>query len=376
MRGKWTVPISLYILVFAMAALFLPLASAQSGSTVPGGGAVLAPTMLEENTCYTCHNDAAKVEDTSAAENWVGSVHYDNNIGCERCHSASVPAGRLAVFDAFGGSYRDDHADMILEADIDYKSPESFENSDVAGEYSSVVRTGLVRQQSVAMCARCHGLTPLTPDSPKNVFPNYLASVHGQSVVVKGLGDPQRVGQTEVSFTEVTGALDSAVCTDCHDAHATTSKTDSNSPTYKDNVPTLCGSEKCHASDEVAEKYGIVNAFETYEKHHHGKALKLGNQKSANCVDCHGTEGHLILSADNPSSDTHPNNLAKTCAKEDCHGVQFNIGSGSLHGKDADTLIGNLIDLFYWILIPAVVGFFALYIVLDFTLLAGKKGGK
>ncbi|GBE56971.1 hypothetical protein BMS3Bbin16_01186 [archaeon BMS3Bbin16] len=47
-----------------------------------------------------------------------------------------------------------------------------------------------------------------------------------------------------------------------------------------------------------------------------------------------------------------------------------------MHGKDLGTTISGLINLFYTILIPITVSFFALYIVLDFTLLIGKKGGE
>ncbi|MFQ5800341.1 MAG: multiheme c-type cytochrome [Candidatus Hydrothermarchaeales archaeon] len=375
MRGSSKVPLKKCVLLLVLAALVVPAVSAQGGDTV-GGKTALAPTSLDTNTCYECHSDSAKVEDTSAAEKWTRSVHAENDVGCERCHSASVPSGRLAAFDAFGGSYRDDHVDLILAPDIAYKAPSAFEIEGETGEYSLVVRGGLTRQQSTALCARCHGLTQITPDSPKNVFPDYKASVHGQSVIVKGLGDPARVGKTEVGFNEATGIVESAVCTDCHDAHETKAKDDPTSETYKTNVAETCGTENCHGSDEIAKKYGIVNALKTFEETHHGKALKLGVIEGIpSCPDCHGG-GHTILSQTDPESMTYPDNRGKLCSDEKCHGVELNVGAGSLHGRDADTLIGNLIDLFYTIVIPVVVGFFALYVVLDFTLMLGKKGGE
>ncbi|MFQ5975774.1 MAG: hypothetical protein ACE5J5_05635, partial [Candidatus Hydrothermarchaeales archaeon] len=85
---------------------------------------------------------------------------------------------------------------------------------------------------------------------------------------------------------------------------------------------------------------------------------------------------HKILSQTDPESMTYPDNKGKICADGGCHGMELNVGKGSLHGKDRDTSIGNLIDLFYTIIIPVVVGFFALYVVLDFTLMVGKKGGE
>jgi NAD-dependent dihydropyrimidine dehydrogenase PreA subunit len=195
---------------------------------------------------------------------------------------------------------------------------------------------------------------------------------------VKGLGDPERVGKTEVDFDEATGVLDSAVCTDCHEVHATKAKDDPDSMTHEDKVPALCGSEDCHASDEVAERVGQVNALKTYEETHHGKAQKFGVEGVPNCIHCHvATSGsHKILSQTDPESDVHPDNVAKICADEDCHNVEFNVGSGSLHGKDEGNAIGKLISLFYTIVILGAAGFFTLYVVLDFTMALGKKGGK
>src|SRR3972149_1849072 len=211
MRGSRTVPLREYVLIYIIAILLLPIAMAQAGE-FGGGTAVLAPTSLDSNKCFECHSDSSKVKDTSVAEKWKESVHYKNGIGCERCHSASVPAGRLSAFGDFGGSYRDDHVDLILEPGSEFKAPTAFDIEGKSGEYSNVVRMGLEKQKAVAMCARCHGLTPLTVESPKNVSQDYLQSVHGQSVVVKGLGVPEKVGES------YTGSLDSAVCTDCHDA--------------------------------------------------------------------------------------------------------------------------------------------------------------
>jgi len=380
MRGRPKVSLEKCVALLIITILVLPVAMAQSSGSVPGGGAVLTPTGegYDSNTCYNCHSDSAKVKDTSAADQWKDSVHYKNDIGCERCHSASVPAGRLARFDAFGGSYRDDHIDLTLESGADYKAPSAFPIEGEAGEYSLAVRGGLSKQQSIAMCARCHGLTPLTPESPKNVFPDYLSSVHGQSVVVGGLGDPARVGKSEVDF-EVTGeagisGLHRLPQSTCNQNPKTTQPLKLIKIMLSRSAPARTAMQAVRWT----EKFGIVNAVDTYQKTHHGRAAQFGVEGVPNCIDCHvaSSGSHKILSKTNPQSDVHPDNVAKICANEDCHNVEFNVGSGSMHGKDRSNTIGNLINLFYWILIPSVVGFFALYIVLDFTLLMGKKGGK
>ncbi|GBE55990.1 hypothetical protein BMS3Bbin16_00187 [archaeon BMS3Bbin16] len=253
------------------------------------------------------------MDDTSAADEWVGSVHYNNGISCERCHSASVPAGRLARFDAFGGSYRADHVDLTLNPDIAYKAPSDFPIEGKPGEYSTVVRGGLTKQQSIAVCARCHGLTPIDVNAPKNVFPDYAASVHGQSVMVRGLGDPSKV-------SDYTGLTDAAVCVDCHDPHATTSKDDPASSTYNDNIIPTC--EKCHGSEEIADKYGMTNAFEGWEENIMFRRGMIGEEGIPTCVDCHLEEGgtpHKIVGIDNPASPVNVENRAETCGKKGCH---------------------------------------------------------
>jgi cytochrome c553 len=371
MRGSTKVPLKKCMLLIVLATLILA-----AGSGPVSGSAVLAPTGAgyDANTCVDCHSDSSKVDDISAASDWKDSVHYENNIGCERCHSASVPAGRLASFDAFGGSYRDDHVDLILEEETSYKSPSAFPVEGSTTDYSTVVQAGLERQQSVAICARCHGLTEIDPDAPKDVFQDYIQSAHGQSVVVRGLGDPSKV-------SDYTGLTDAATCVDCHDPHATKAKDDPDSPTNEDNRFKLCISEDCHASDDVMAKYGLTNSKASYDETQHGLVATYGSAEDAEsvpgCLDCHKIENsHKILPASDPNSAMNVENIGETCASEDCHGVEFNLGTGSLHGKDKGTTIAGLINLFYTIVIPITVGFFALYILLDFTLLIGRKGGE
>jgi len=365
------VPLKKCVLLIVLATLIL---AAGSG---PVSGAVLAPTGAgyDANLCVDCHSDSSKVDDTSAASDWMDSIHSENDIGCERCHSASVPSGRLAADDAFGGSYRDDHVDLILEEETSYKAPSAFEIEGSTTDYSTVVSVGLERQQSVAICARCHGLTEIDPDDPKDVFQDYIQSAHGQSVVVRGLGDPSKV-------SDHTGLTDAAVCVDCHDPHATATKDDPDSPTHEDNRFELCITEACHGGDEVTAKYGMSNSLTSYAETQHGVIAIYGSADDAEsvpaCADCHKNieSSHKIQPASDPDSPMNPANIAESCADTDCHGVELSLGAGSMHGKDADTTIAGLINLFYTIIIPPIVGFFALYILLDFTLLIGKKGGE
>jgi nitrate/TMAO reductase-like tetraheme cytochrome c subunit len=70
----------------------------------------------------------------------------------------------------------------------------------------------------------------------------------------------------------------------------------------KESVVTCAG---CHEG-RVADSYG--DSF-------HGKAVHLGSEKAATCVDCHGA--HRVLREENPNSSVSKENTPATCAK--CH---------------------------------------------------------
>lgn len=58
---------------------------------------------------------------------------------------------------------------------------------------------------------------------------------------------------------------------------------------------------------------GLVK--DSYAESFHGKAVNLGSQRSATCVDCHGA--HDILGSNNPDSKVAKENIPETCAR--CH---------------------------------------------------------
>ncbi|MFQ5975981.1 MAG: multiheme c-type cytochrome [Candidatus Hydrothermarchaeales archaeon] len=150
------VPLKECVLLFILTVLVVPavMADADPVEGDPVFGPTVFPTVFETNKCYDCHSDSTKVEDMSPAEKWTKSVHAENGVGCESCHAASLPAGRLEASGAFVGSYREDHVDLILEPGAEVKSPSAFPIEGKTGEYSFVVRGGLIKQQLVAVCAR------------------------------------------------------------------------------------------------------------------------------------------------------------------------------------------------------------------------------
>jgi hypothetical protein len=81
-------------------------------------------------------------------------------------------------------------------------------------------------------------------------------------------------------------------------------------------IPEFCG--RCHSDPAYMKRFRPdtrVDQVEEYWTSGHGKALKEGNEKVANCTRCHGSHG--ILRADNPRSSVYPTQVAVTCGK--CH---------------------------------------------------------
>lgn len=77
---------------------------------------------------------------------------------------------------------------------------------------------------------------------------------------------------------------------------------------------------------------GLIS--ESYTKSFHGKAVHLGSERSATCIDCHGA--HDILGSDNPASKVAKENIPQTCAS--CHGqASLGFSEGQEHFKLAAT---------------------------------------
>jgi cytochrome b subunit of formate dehydrogenase len=129
------------------------------------------------------------------------------------------------------------------------------------------------------------------------------------------------------------GSPDAPRCLDCHGSHGILGRTESNSPTFSRNVPSLCA--KCHRSGQKAAlRYTgkQVNIVEHYVESIHGKGLlESGLTVTANCADCH-TAHHELPSSD-PRSSVNRNNVPQTCGQ--CHRGIFELFSASVHSPKA-----------------------------------------
>ncbi|RMD91098.1 MAG: hypothetical protein D6813_08150 [Calditrichaeota bacterium] len=136
-------------------------------------------------------------------------------------------------------------------------------------------------------CSNCHA----------QIANQYFQSGHGQAYFAKN--------------------PDAPYCTYCHGDHKVKSRYDELSPTYRANIPKLCG--ECHKQGGKAAKIpGLheINAYYDYSKSVHGKGLvEKGLLPSAVCTDCHTS--HYVLKMTDERSSVYPKNIPATCAT--CH---------------------------------------------------------
>ena len=101
-----------------------------------------------------------------------------------------------------------------------------------------------------------------------------------------------------------------------HMAHRLRHKT-SRSP---QEIDELCS--KCHADKALMKSLNVsdkvLNAVESYNRSIHGKLVRLGSSKAADCISCHATNAlHDIYKPDNLKSTINENNIQDTCRQ--CH---------------------------------------------------------
>ena len=171
-------------------------------------------------------------------------------------------------------------------------------------------------------CTKCHTDVSLKLDRPCETAKNvecsnchvetankYFNSGHGQAYLAK--------------------KKDAPFCTDCHGKHIIKSRYDDTSPTYRAQIPSMCG--QCHKKDGRAVKHSNlmeVDAYADYSLSVHGRGLtEKGLLASAVCTDCHTS--HNILKESDPNSSVYPKNIPTTCAK--CHKSIFDEYSKSDH---------------------------------------------
>ena len=178
-----------------------------------------------------------------------------------------------------------------------------------------------------AMCKNCHGTHAVRRVGAAGVAPNprtldatcgscherevshYESSAHGRAAAAGQEGAPR--------------------CLTCHDKPIT--------PADHGGVDTASGKieqEKlclsCHLDDPAVRARMTPGAgfIAAYDKSVHGNALRGGNAKAANCVDCHGS--HEMAKGIDPNSRANKQHIAAMCGS--CHAAIAKTYEQSVHG--------------------------------------------
>lgn len=338
-----------------------PVVEAQDGGDTSTAG---QPTG-NNSYCAVCHSEEAKTlqlaDGTSlnlhvTPDMIAGSVHGSNNpagaLGCVDCHGENA----FPHTDSPPGSKRQ-FTIQAAQLCADCHTEQTQAQAD------SVHAHGLeIGNLRAATCVDCHGAHDVQPisDHPEvaaqtcgtchtSIFEEYQASIHGEALLVNG-------------------DTNAPTCITCHGVHGINDPTTAQ---FRNRSPELCAD--CHADEELMAQYGIsTNVFDTYLNEFHGTTVALFEQQDpdsasnkAVCYDCHGV--HNITPADNSKSQVAKQNLLATC--QQCHpNATSNFPDswvGHFEPSTDNHPLMYLVDLFYKILIPAVLGGFVLLISTD-----------
>jgi hypothetical protein len=273
--------------------------------------------------CVQCHTDISEFPHRplqAETRRDVSLLYYQN---CARCHKEKYDAT----------------LDSVHQQALEDGNQEAALCVDCHG-YHNVTDPNEPITRSPQTCERCHSL----------IYHEYAGSVHGSALIDEGNPDVP-------------------TCIDCHGVHNVSGPSNSDFHLFS---PQLCA--KCHADEELMAKYGIsTNVFNSYVSDFHGTTVIFEQQFQGQetnkpvCIDCHGV--HNMKKVDDSESQVIRENLITTCQR--CHPEASSNFADSWLGHyepDLDRFPAvYLVELFYKIFIPAVLGFMVLFVFGDAT---------
>ncbi len=343
-------------------------------STAPVDSAVTPQTasaQVDDQTkpsnayCLLCHSQPGRTWTLPSGETLPLSI--DAHILADSVHGTKNSKGALNCADCHTEQrfpHQPDPAQTVREFQIErYQSCKNCHEEEYTKSQDSVhasaINSGTLE---AATCVDCHGSHDIqTPDVPRQrisltcgkchgaIFDQYRNSVHGQALFVDDNPDVP-------------------TCIDCHGVH------NINDPTtnlFRVRSPELCA--KCHADDKLMSKYNITsNVFDSYLTDFHGTTVALFNQEDpkvatnkAVCYDCHGV--HDIAKVDATNSHVIRENLLTTCKQ--CHPAATADFPAAWVGHFPPTIESQpllfIVNTFYKLLIPVVVGGFLFLVLTD-----------
>ncbi len=273
--------------------------------------------------CVQCHTDISEFPHRplqAETRRDVSLLYYQN---CARCHKEKYDAT----------------LDSVHQQALEDGNQEAALCVDCHG-YHNVTDPNEPITRSPQTCERCHSL----------IYHEYAGSVHGSALIDEGNPDVP-------------------TCIDCHGVHNVSGPSNSDFHLFS---PQLCA--KCHADEELMAKYGIsTNVFNSYVSDFHGTTVIFEQQFEGQetnkpvCIDCHGV--HNMKKVDDSESQVIRENLITTCQR--CHPEASSNFADSWLGHYEPDLerfpAVYLVELFYKIFIPAVLGFMVLFVFGDAT---------
>ncbi len=315
-----------------------------------------------EAYCFGCHQDPELSVRLPSGEilplyvdpdGYRRSIHAQEDITCVDCHPniRGYPHPPLLAWDR-----RDFTIGLYTRCrkchDEQYRqSLDSMHARELAGG-----------NRNAPVCADCHGDHYVQPvdrartwipytcsKCHSTIYEQYKESVHGAALI--GEGNP-----------------DVPTCIDCHGVHHMENPL---TAWFRLRSPRICAD--CHTDPERMSKYDLTtDVWNTYVADFHGTTVELFAKQSpdhptnkAVCYDCHGV--HDIKKVTDPEARVVKENLVKTCRQ--CHPdatANFPTAWVGHYQPSPDRYpLVYYVNLFYKILIPAVLGFFIIFIFLE-----------
>lgn len=352
--------------------------------TVTSAGAAPSFQEVTNDTCLGCHSNENMVKSFPSGEElslfidgskFEMAVHGEEGLNCVDCHAAmaEIPHPEFAV-----QTVRD--AKFELYTVCKECHLEQYTNV-LDSVHQSALAAG---EENAAICTDCHNphtQTRITDEvtgeillGARLVIPQTCARCHS------AIYDTYKESVHGAALTEE-GNQYVPTCIDCHGVH---NIQDPTTAEFRNDTPLLCA--KCHTNEVIMKQYGIsTDVIDTYVSDFHGTTVTLFEKTDPDlptnkpvCTDCHGI--HDIKSVDDPETGIAlKENLLVKCQR--CHPdatINFPDSWMSHYIASPENFpLVYYVNLFYKIMIPAVIGGMILYVLTDIyrRFIARKKGG-
>jgi hypothetical protein len=256
--------------------------------------------------CTACHADITGFPHPARTARTAREYSMQNGPDCKSCHQDKYNL----IMDSV-------HQTALNQGDQNAPVCADCHNPHMQGRLIDKTTKGIIPARRVEIpqtCARCHN----------GIYETYKNSIHGSALVGEG-------------------NLDVPSCVDCHGVH---NIGDPLSARFRLKSPQMCA--KCHTDASIMSKYNLsTQVLNTYVADFHGTTVTLFEKQTPDqqtnkpvCFDCHGI--HDITDTSFTTSWT----------------------SHFIPAPDKNPLV-FYVNLFYWIMIPGVIGGMALFVLTD-----------